>query len=293
MEKQTLMHSSIIAAIIIAAALGVGMVTGFSGIHPFVSADPVSDTNTGGQPGITGTAAMDAGQYIQIDPIADKTTGDLLIVAGSTNLPAGTILMVQAGGDGVGYGGDTLVREGTGGVNRFSAPVDTSILKPGLRTVTITRMIGNITNGDYRFDTLNGTAPFMLKGTYLGSDTPVQPAITRDDYIRLNPIGDRSVGDQFLITGTTSLPVGTTMFWQVIQDKGTIPDSIDMTGMGIMANNAVTKGDGTSNRVSLAVDLNKMAPGKYIAVVSEMKGDMATGDIRMGDLAGSAGFTVK
>ena len=142
-------------------------------------------------------------------PIADKTTGDLLIVTGSTNLPAGTILMVQAGGDGVGYGGDTMVREGTGGVNRFSAPVDTSILKPGMRTITVTQMIGNITNGDYRFGTLNGTATFTLKGTYLGSDTPVQPAITRDDYIRLNAIGDRSVGDQFLITGTTSLPVGT------------------------------------------------------------------------------------
>ena len=170
--------------------------------------------------------------------------------------------MVQAGGDGVGYGGDTLVREGTGGVNRFSAPVDTSILKPGSRTITITQMIGNITKGDYRLDTLNGTAPFTLKGTYLGADTPVQPAITKDDYIRLNAIGDRSVGDQFLITGTTSLPVGTTMFWQVIQDKGTIPDSIDMTGMGIMANNAVTKGDGTSNRVSLAVDLTGLAAGR-------------------------------
>jgi hypothetical protein len=293
MKKQTLMHGSIIAAIIIAAAVGVGMVTGFSGIHPFASAGPVSDTNTGGQSGITGTTAADTEQYIQIDPIADKTTGDLLIVTGSTNLPAGTILMVQAGGDGVGYGEDTIVREGKGAVNRFSAPVDTSMLKPGLRTITVTRMVGNITKGDYRLGTLNGTATFTLKGSYRGVDTPVQPTITKDDYIRLDTIGDHTVGDQFLITGTTSLPVGTTMFWQVIQDKGTIPDSIDMTGMGIMANNAVTKGDGSANRVSLAVDLNKMAPGKYIAVVSDMKGDMATGEIRMGDLAGSARFTVK
>jgi hypothetical protein len=287
------MHSSIIAAIIIAAAVGVGMVTGFSGIHPFGSADPVSDTNTGSQPGVTGTTAADAAQYIRIDPIAGKTTGDLLIVTGSTNLPAGTILMVQAGGDGVGYGGDTIVREGTGGINRFSAPIDTSVLKPGTRTITVTRMIGNITHEDYRPGTLNGTATFTLKGSYQGTDTPVQPAITKDDYIHVNTIGDRSVGDQFLITGTTSLPVGTAIFWQVIQDKGTIPDSIDMTGIGIMANNAVTKGDGTSNRVSLAVDLNKMPPGKYIAVVSEMKGDMATGNIRMGDLAGFARFIVK
>jgi hypothetical protein len=293
MEKMNLMHSSIIAAIIIAAVAGVGMVTGFSGIHPFATADPLSDTNTGGQSGITGTTAVDAAQYIRVNPVADTTIGDLLIVSGSTNLPAGTILMVQAGGDGVGYGGDTTVREGAGGVNRFSAPVDTSMLKPGTRTITITLMGGIITKGDYRPGTLNGTATFTLNGPYRGADTPVQPAITKDDYIRLDAIGDHTVGDQFLITGTTSLPIGTTMFWQVIQDKGTIPDSIDMTGMGIMANNAVTKGDGTTNRVSLAVDLNKMAPGKYIAVISEMKGDMATMDNRMGDLVGSARFTVK
>ncbi len=293
MEKKTLIHSSVIAAVIIVAAVGIGMVTGFSGIHPFAPADPVSDTITGGQPGITGTTATDTGQYIRVDPVTEETTGDLLIVTGSTNLPAGTILMVQAGGDGVGYGGDTRVREGTGGLNRFSAPVDTSMLKPGTRTITVTNMKGDLAKGDYGLGKVNGTATFTLKGAWLGSDTPVQPTITKDDYIRINAIGDHTVGDQFLITGTTSLPVGTTMFWQIIQDKGTIPDSIDMTGMGIMANNAVTKGDGIPNRVSLAVDMGNMPPGDYIAVVSEMKGDMATGNITMGNLAGSAQFTVK
>lgn len=292
MEKKTLIHSSVIAAIIIAAAIGVGMVTGFSGIHPFASAGPASDTDTGSRPVMMETTATGTAQYISVDPVAEKTTGDLLIVSGSTNLPAGTILMVQAGGDGTGYGGDTRVREGTGGINRFSAPVDTSLLKPGTRTITVTSMKGDLAKGDYGPGTVSGTASFTLKGQYLGSDTPLQPAITKEDYIRLNPIGDHAAGDQFLITGTTSLPVGTTMFWQIIQDKGTIPDSIDMTGMGIMANNAVTKGEGTSNRVSLAVDLANMPPGKYIAVVSDMKGDMATGDIRMGDLVGSARLIV-
>ena len=60
-----------------------------------------------------------------------------------------------------------------------------------------------------------------------------------------------------------------------------------------MANNAVTKGDRTSNRVSLAVDLGDFPRGDYIAVVSEMKGDMGAGNITMGDLAGSARFTMK
>jgi hypothetical protein len=233
------------------------------------------------------------GQYIKIDPVTDKITSDLLIVTGSTNFPPGTILMVHVGSKGIGFGSDTMVRAGSGGINRFSMPADTSLLKPGTQTITVTNMEGDLAKGDYGPGTVSGTTTFTLKGPYLGEDTPLQPTITQEDYIRLKPIGEHSIGDQFLITGTTSLPVGTTMFWQIIQDKGTIPDSIDMTGMGIMANNAVTKGDGSGNRVSLAVDMGDFPPGKYIAVVSDMKGDMAAGNITMGDLAGSAEFTVK
>jgi hypothetical protein len=290
MEKKTLMHSSVIAAIIIAAVIGIGMVTGFSGIHPFGSADPVSDTNTGSQPGISGTTAAGTAPYIIIDPVGDKTTGDLVIVTGSTNLPAGTTLMVQAGN----YGGDTTVHTSTSGVNQFSAPIDTFSLKPGTPTITVTQILGNVTKGDYRLGTLNGTATFTLKGTFLGAEAAVQPTITRDDYILINAIGDKKAGDQFLITGTTSLPVGTSIIWQVIPESGTPKTSIDMTAeKGIMANNGVTKGDGTSNRVSLAVDMDGFPAGNYIVLVSEMKGDLSPGNITTGDLTGSALFMVK
>ena len=154
-------------------------------------------------------------------------------------------------------------------------------------------MIGDVTQGDYRPGTVNGTASFMLKGTYLGADTPVQPTITKDDYIRLNAIGDRSVGDQFLITGTTSLPAGTMLLWQVMPDPKTLPTGLNLTSSGIMANAPVTKGDGAANRVSLAVDTDYLVPGEYIALVGEMKGDPMNRDIAMGELTGSAYFTVK
>jgi hypothetical protein len=101
------------------------------------------------------------------------------------------------------------------------------------------------------------------------------------------------VGDQFLITGTTSLPVGTSLIWQVIPSTGTVPAALDMNTHGIMANNQVTKGDGAENRVSLAVDTADHPPGEYIVIVGEMKGDMATGDIRIGDLVGSSLFNLK
>jgi hypothetical protein len=233
------------------------------------------------------------GQYINIDPVADKTTGDLLIVTGSTNLPAGTILMVQTGSYGVGSGGDAIVREGTGGVNRFSMPVDTSILKPGTQTITVSQMKGDPAKGDYNPGTVKATGTFTLKGTYLSTDNPVQATITKDDYIHLNAIGDKKVGDQFLITGTTSLPTGTGLIWEVMPYTGTTPTGLDMNAKGIMSNNPVTKGSGTANRVSLAVDMSNFAPGEYIALVGEFKGEPANRDIAMGDPVGSALFTLK
>ena len=243
---------------------------------------------------IQGSASAVSGQNIRIDPIIDTTTGDLLIVTGSTNLPVGTILMVQTGSDGVGFGSDTMVREGPGGVNRFSMPVDTAILKPGTLTITVTQMKGDLTKGDYGPGSVNGTTTFTLKGTYLGADTRVQAKITKDDYIRVNTIGDRSVGDLFLITGTTSLPAGTTLIWQVMPDTGAPPTGIDINATnGILANNAVTKGDNASNRVSLAVDVSGFTPGKWVALVGVMKGEPNSGSIEIEKLTGSGYFTVE
>jgi hypothetical protein len=293
MKQKTLVIGSSLAVGIIAVIVCVGMVSGYTVMQPLIPVDPLSNTNTGGQPATAGTIPADSALYISIDPIGEKTTGDLLIVTGSTNLPAGTILMVNVGSSGVGYGSDTIVRIGSGGINRFSSPVDTAILKPGTNTITVTQMLGDVTKGDYRTGTLNGTTTFALKGTYRGAETPVQATITKDDYIRITAIGDRAVGDQFLITGTTSLPVGTILIWQVMPSTGTVPTALDLNARGIMANNAVTKGDGTDNRVSLAVDTTDHPPGEYIVIVGEMKGDMANSEIGIGDLVGSALFDLK
>jgi hypothetical protein len=87
--------------------------------------------------------------------------------------------------------------------------------------------------------------------------------------------------------------VGTNILWQVIPKDGKLETGSTHTGdVGIMANNGVTKGDGTVNRVSLAVDTGNLKPGEYIAVAARLEGDMQAGDVRMGDLAGSAGFTL-
>jgi hypothetical protein len=289
MKHQTL-YGSLLAVGIIAVIICVGMATGFSGMNPFVSRGPVSTTNTAALSVPTGNTVADPVQYIIIDPVSAVTTGDLLTVTGTTNLPAGTVLMVRTGS----FGGDTLVRAGSGGVNRFSAPVDTSFLKPGTEMITVVQMTGDITKGDYRPGAVNGTTSFTLRGTYLGSDTPVSPEVSGRDFITLNPIADHSVGDQFLVTGTTSLPIGTNILWQVIPESETPLTGLSHTAQsGIMANNGVTKGDSTTNRVSLAVDTGNLKPGKYVAMAAILKGDMTTGNVEMGDLSGSAWFTIR
>ena len=60
------------------------------------------------------------------------------------------------------------------------------------------------------------TAPAPLK---TAQPTPAPGLSTAG--VSIDPIGDKKTGDKFLITGTTSLPAGTNLFWQVIPDTGT------------------------------------------------------------------------
>ncbi|MFZ1897600.1 hypothetical protein [Methanoregula sp.] len=236
-------------------------------------------------PGNAGNTVAESGQYITISPVADKTTSDLLIVTGSTNLPTGTSLMIQVNGT----AGNTEVNLGSDGVNRYSMPIDTSILKPGTLTITVTQMTGDPAKGNYKPGNVKATASFTLKGTFLATDTPVQPTITGNDYIQLNAIGNRFVGDQFLITGTTSLPVGTNLLWQIMPDTGTPPTGVNMTASGDGGNNMVTKGSGTANRVSFAADMSNQVPGKWVVLVGVAK----EGQFEMEKPMGTAYFTLQ
>lgn len=229
-------------------------------------------------------------KFIVIDPIAEKTRGDLLIVSGVTNFPEGAFLFINAGN----YGSDTIVRAGKDGINWFSTPVDTYPLEPGTVTITVTGMNGDPVKAGYGPGNIKGTANFTLKDSSPATGIPVMTIISGRDYVHLDPIRDRAAGDQFLVTGTTSLPAGTSLIWQIMPYTGTIPTGLDMNApKGILANNQVTKGDGTTNRVSLAVDMDKQEPGDYVVIVGAMKGDSENREIAIGDPVGAARFTMK
>jgi len=274
--------------------------SGFSVRDHIIVISTMDDTATGsaasGSGGWTGSAifniisgsAQSSGSnssgYIRVDPISPKMTGDLVLVTGSTNLAAGTNLMVSAGN----WGGNTLVNAGTGGINRYSMPVDTSAFHPGTLTVNVTEMIGDPAQGNYRAGSVHGTTTFVLGGSFLGTDTPVQVTPTESDFIIVNTIGDRARGAQFLIAGTTSLPVGTTLLWQIMPDTGTTPTGVNKTAMGLGGSNMVTKGSGTANRVSFAADMNQMPAGKWAILVGVMK----DGEFEVENPIATAYFTV-
>jgi hypothetical protein len=112
--------------------------------------------------------------------------------------------------------------------------------------------------------------------------------------ITFDPTNDRKAGDQFNITGTTSLPTGTNLFWEIRLDTGTPPTGIDLNSrMGIMANNQVTRGRGNLNRVSLAIDTKDLVPGKYVALAVSLRGNPMTVDPTTGTLAGYTYLTLK
>ena len=306
MKTQTL-YGGIIAAGIIIAVVCIGMVTGFPVAKPSGSAGPVGDTNAGDRitspgtnalPAGTGTGSGTPGPYIRIDPLPDRTTGDLLIVNGTTNLPAGTILLVATHG----VAGDTIVRPGTGGVNRFSSPLDTTIMSPGVLKVTVLQMKGDPAQGDYGPGILNATSTFTLNGTNRVAEPAVQPAAGRNDYIRIDAIGTRKAGDQFLVTGTTSLPAGTSILWKVTPGNLAFeyptgnffrsdPDQAGTYSDMIMANSVVTKGSDAANRVTYALDTNTLRPGNYTAEASLLVGD--PGLHETGEPSGSVQFTVQ
>jgi hypothetical protein len=235
------------------------------------------------------TVAPGDRKYILIDPIAETARGDLLVVSGVTNFPEGTILFINAGN----YGSDMIVRAGERGINWFSTPVDTYPLEPGTLTITVTEMKGDPAKADYAPGNVKGTTNFTLKDSYFTADAPSPVIIPGHDYIRINPVRDRAAGDQFLITGTTSLPAGTSLIWQIMPYTGAVPTALDMNApKGILANNAVTKGEGTTNRVSLAVDMDNQEPGNYVVIAGTMKGDPANRDIAIGDTVGFSRFTM-
>lgn len=134
------------------------------------------------------------------------------------------------------------------------------------------------------------TAPAARKTTQ-----PASTPVSSTGVIRLDPVSDKNAGETFTITGTTSLPERANIFMQIMPDTGTPPNGLDPDSMmSVGGNYQVMKGEGTTNRIEVAVDLGQLIPGKYVAIVGKMKGDPASAPVFEIDKDyGYAYFTIK
>jgi hypothetical protein len=262
MKTQTLMHSSILAAIIIAAVIGVGMVTGFSGVKPFISVDPLSDKNIGDTVAINGTTNLPAGTELlfEVYPYTYETTKD------QNGMFSGATGMIK-------------VSQGTGGTNTWSADLDlaTSYFKPGDYVVNVSRFTRDTSKGDFSTDSPIAKTTFTVHpgsgtaGTSRYSDKAAAGGILID------PIPDTTAGKLLEVTGGTNLSVGTDLLVKVvpvITQNGKLSGDYQHTENVVMTK--VVKGSGVNNRFSAYLDTRFLPITDHIVTVSDIKGN-ATG----------------
>ena len=118
------------------------------------------------------------------------------------------------------------------------------------------------------------TARVITPGTMTVTERPAAgqtaPATgSSDGVIELDPLGDNY--GEYVITGTTSLPVGTGLVLQLRPDTGIPPTGYDekAVGGGSAGNASITKGDGTLNRIVMRGSMSGQRPGKWVAVVGD------------------------
>jgi hypothetical protein len=248
-------------------------------------------------------ASADQGTFIRIDLIGDKNAGDKFTITGTTDLPAGTEILFQVysasfeptaanpqtSGFFTGATGTVTVTQGTGGMNRWSADLDTSTFEPTEYRVTAAVFTGDAKKGDFSTGMVTDKTLFTLRPASGTGSTSQRSDNTVTGGILIDPIGDVTTGDLLVVTGKANLSAGTDLIVKVVpvsMQNGKItgdyqnPENIVVT--------KVVKGSGSDNRFSVALDTRLLPPADHIVMVSEVKGAAAGIDSEPGTITGSA-----
>ena len=185
--------------------------------------------------------------------------------------------------------------------NTWSSAVDTTSLAPGEYRINVNNLIisgadSNVTHGD-----LLATSRFTLGSPAGGPAGARSSRVNQTPFIAVNPISTKQIGEKFLVTGITSMPVDTNLLYAVIQQDNTSTFSLDpktremMTLGGATVTGLLYVLPGTEgvNRWSFGVDTAQLIPGPYLVNVSTIQGNISEANISPGDLSGSTGFTLE
>jgi len=280
MKDKTLINGSLAAVCIIAVVLYVGMVTGFSGVKPFISVDPVSDKNIGEQFTIRGTTNLPEGSEIIVDihpSSLDLNTGMVTDPKTGAAMHLDSAMVVT---------GMIKVDKNPDGVAAWSFDVPSTTFLKGKYTAIVFA---------YNKDE---PAPGSISGVANFTVRPGTVSAVTGQFIRIDPVGDKNVGDRFNVTGTTNLPAGTEILFQAYaasyEPSATNPQTDAQQGEFVGATGIVkvTPGIGKVNSWSADLDLSTFLPKEYLVNVSVFTGDVSKGDFSTGSPFGKTTFTV-
>jgi hypothetical protein len=238
-------------------------------------------------------------QILTIEAVQSTDIGNLLVLSGNTTLPKDSYLEVSlipnnnCTGLCTGSGSDAKVFPGEGNNNIWSVAIDTSGFGYGEYIINVTHIL-NYTPGGLTFGNVSVKQKIFMTGKPLIdeiSDKPDQN-IT-DGFISLNNIDPKKIGDKFLIRGSTNLPIGTDILWEIGPDQTKVWPQYTGEYMYISANSNVVKGDDSLNRVSDAIDTISFKPGVYNVTCSINGGDLMKGEWKIGEIQAQTQFTVE
>jgi hypothetical protein len=227
--------------------------------------------------------------YITMNQVNETTVGDLVIVSGTTDLKEGTQLFVTVEKGGYNTGG--VVLTGENGIHRWSVPLDTSGIRSGTYQVNVTEVAAfDLKKPGFIFGNASAVSLLTLTGPYLGSDKSVPVTGQENCFISLDPVRNRSRGDQFLATGRTNLQVGTDIIWDL--NPVNLWEMTTGNATGSMANSQVFRGSGT-NRIAYAVDTTLLNPGEYNLTASTIRGEIFNETMVRGPVSDSVTFMLQ
>jgi len=198
-------------------------------------------------------------------------------INGITSFSSGTPFVWSLVTNGsLGYTGTVLVTNGTAGVNRWSVTPTAGTLSPGRYQFTIA---GNSTTA--------GTISAMTQFDSTSQNAPGASSIPRD-YITIDALPDFQINNVYIITGTTSLPVGEGLMMEVspasfdtnytfsanardTAKNGTLSGTALWSGA--MANTGVVSGNNGENLWSFQLPTYTFGPGTYQINVSNDRFD--------------------
>lgn len=235
---------------------------------------------------------------ITINPVGTLNIGDLLVVSGTTTLPAGSDMMMvivpypSCKGSCSGTAGDLRIRRGPDNHDSWSTAIDTSGFGEGEYKVTLTNILSN-TRDDFRLGETTADLNFSMSGPALAENViPDADQDITDGNITLDAIGTKHAGDKFLVQGSTTLPVGTDLLWDISPDLSGITSQYTGEYTYITSNSGVRNRKDGSHGVSYAIDSTDFRPGTYNITCSISRGNLSAGEFIPGDIKGFTKFTV-